>query len=629
MAANTAQLAAQGLPAQNMSGITAWLKKNGLSLKGGGARNVDPLNNDYFGTGGANWKGGGATTSMGDGNGAGYLGASWTSLPGFEQFYTGAVQNGDSSEDARINKDALAAYLKQNGYSIQEADVSGNGMSWARWVQDKNGNIIGRPTAVQNTSASDLRNIALIGGAALGGAYLSGGFTGGGLGTVGSSIGEVGMLGGTEGLAGLSSALPEGFAGLGGAAGAGAGAGAAGSGSLLSTITKAAGKMGFSDWLNLFNTGAGLYMSNKGQNQAADLASQSAGLSKEWLDFAKQQWTANQPYVQASQQAQTDLTKQLIATMGKQNDLADEYAQYNRETFRPLEQKIVADAQGYDTPERRQAAAEAAMSDVNTNLGALQQARARRLAAEGINPGSTRAMAALDGQNVDQALALTSAARQARMGVEATGFARQMDAASLGRNLPSAQATAAATGVNAAGAASGAATAGANAALPTNQYLGQAYQGSGSLMNTAAGIINNANAQSNDLWMNLGSSIGRTSDRNVKTDVEPEDEGTPEEALAEVEATPVPNWKYDPAAMAARGLEIPPGEEGENTGPMAQDAQATMGDSVAPGGKEINLGNMLGKTMLAVKAVSKEVKELQGTVAQLLQSGQLQVGAAA
>lgn len=371
-------------------------------------------------------------------------------------------------------------------------------------------------------------------------------------------------------------------------------------------------------------------------------AKENADIAREALAWYKQKDAQAAPLRDEAARKAIEVADQQLASSKTQDALAQDYADYNKTTYRPLEQGIVADATSYDTPERRQEAATAAIADVNSAGAAMRDARARRLAAEGINPGSTRAMAALDGLDVEQAKASAGAARQARLGVETTGFARRMDAASLGRGLASSQATSAGLALQAGN--SGV----QNANLPvTNANQGTSTYGqgfgtavsannsSGSLYGQAASA--QAAANNSGLWGALGNVAGQfagssagsagiagllgMSDENVKTDIEPTD---PEQALHEVTSTPVSNWKYDPAKMAANGVSMPAGGEGENTGPMAQDVQATMGGDAAPGGKQINLVTMNGKLMAAVQALDKKVNNIAAKLA----GGQLQAGAA-
>lgn len=386
-----------------------------------------------------------------------------------------------------------------------------------------------------------------------------------------------------------------------------------------------------------------------GMNAAA---LQSAKISQEALDWYKAKDIEEKP-MRDKQAAVALATSQQQLESAKKNDaLSDEYANYNRTTFRPLEQKIVADAQGYDTPEKRQAAADAAMADTNMAFEKTRDATARSLAANGINPGSTRAMAVQSGDSVNQAVANAGAAYKARKGVESVGHAMEMDAASLGRGLSSSQATSAQVAIQAGN--SGVSNAGVplQTGVSRGQQMGtgfstaiQGQQVAGNLYGQAAQLSN----QDNGAWGALGGIAGQfagskagsaaieswlpsaaaVSDENMKTDIKPVSD---EEALTATAATPVKKWKYDPAKMAAAGIDIPQDAEGENIGPMAQDVQKTMGDGAAPGGKALNLITMNGMNMQAVKAVNNKVDKLGKEVkslAAMIRTGHLQAGAAA
>lgn len=358
-------------------------------------------------------------------------------------------------------------------------------------------------------------------------------------------------------------------------------------------------------------------------------AAANADIAKEALAWYKQQYADSAPMRDALAERSLEVADQQLASSKANDALAKDYADYNKATFRPLEQSIVADAQSYDTPEKRQQAATASMADVNSSMAAVRDARTRRLAAEGINPGSTRAMAALDGMDVEQAKAGSLAARQARLGVETTGFARKMDAASLGRNLASNQATSAQVALTAGNNSVNNTSVPVQTAAQAASTYGAGFQTAISGNNSAGSLYNQAastQSSANDaLWGALGqvggAALFKYSDETAKTDIAEED---PDKALAEIAATPIKSWRYDPATLAARGVEVPPEDMGQNTGPMAQDAQATMGDKVAPGGKVLNMGNLVGKVALSVQALDAKVNKL----AQMIGAGQLQAGAA-
>ena len=382
--------------------------------------------------------------------------------------------------------------------------------------------------------------------------------------------------------------------------------------------------MGFGNWIQLAALAGSLYQSNKAQDGAEDYAKRTAAEAADMLAFTKAQYADSLPYVKAAQAKSLEVADAQLGSMRQQDALAKEYADYNRTTFRPLEQGIVAGAAGYDTPEKRQAAADSALADVNMQFASTNAGRARQLAASGVNPESARSQAVMGSQGIDQARAGAGAAGQARRGVETTGFARQMDAASLGRNLPSAQATSAGLGIQAGTSAVNTSVAGANAGVPTGSLAQSGMFNAGNL-NLAAGALNQrATDSQNQLWGQLGQVGGRyyTSDVNMKTDIE---EANPEQALAQVTATPVSTFKFNPAAMASAGIpmERPAGEQ--QTGPMAQDVHATMGEDAAPDGKKLNVGTMIGKAMLSIQALDKRVSQ----IASMLGGGQLQAGASA
>lgn len=366
-------------------------------------------------------------------------------------------------------------------------------------------------------------------------------------------------------------------------------------------------------------------------------AAANAEIAKEALAWYKERDAAEAPLRAEAGRTAIEVANAQLDSMRSNDALAQEYADYQRTTFRPLEQGIVADAQNYDTPEKRQAAAEAAMADVNKGFSTQRSAASRRLAAEGIDPGSMRAMTAQTGMDVDQALGQAGAAYKARQGVETQGFARRMDAASLGRGLASNQATSAGVALNAGNSAVNNANQPVNNSQRATGTYGAGFGTAISANNSAGnlyGQVAAASGSDDGLWGALGNVAGQFagssagssliasafSDENLKTDIEPVNE---DEALEQVTATPVSEWKYDPAKMASRGIEVPAGMEGENTGPMAQDVQRTMGDE-ASNGTKVNLVSMVGKTMAAVKALDRKIN----SVAAMIQGGQLQAGAA-
>jgi hypothetical protein len=372
-----------------------------------------------------------------------------------------------------------------------------------------------------------------------------------------------------------------------------------------------------------------------GMNRAAEAT---AALSKEALDWYKQVRIEDAPARKRLEDKAYEVADQQLQSSRTQDALAKDYDAYNKSTFRPLEQSIVADANAFDTPQRRQAAADEAMADVNKGFAATNSAAARTMAANGLDPGSARAMAVQEGRSVDQAKANAGAAFTARRGVETIGAARKMDAASLGRGLASNQATSASLALTAGNNAVANTGVPVNSNAQANAQMGQGFstamqgqQISGNLYGQQAQIQGQDSGLFGALGGVAGAFAGSTSgsamlaglsDVNMKTDIK---DMSDEEALAANNATPVQKWKYDPAAMAEKGIAMEPGMEGEKIGPMAQDVQKNMGDKAAPGGKKIDLVTMNGVTMKAVQALDKKINR----IAEMIGAGALQAGVTA
>ena len=177
-----------------------------------------------------------------------------------------------------------------------------------------------------------------------------------------------------------------------------------------------------------------------GQN---DAARQSAQVGADQLAWDKERYRETAPDRQRATQIAFDTAQQQLEASRDQSRLATEYADYNRSTFRPLEQGIVSDAAGYDTPQRREAQAAKATADVEMSLAGQRGISNRELEASGAMPGSGKQLAMQGVMDINAAKLKAGAANQARTQVETIGAARKMDAASLGRNLPSNQATSA------------------------------------------------------------------------------------------------------------------------------------------------------------------------------------------
>lgn len=339
-------------------------------------------------------------------------------------------------------------------------------------------------------------------------------------------------------------------------------------------------------------------------------AQANAAIAQEALDFYKEVYAEQAPMRERASETALQVADAQLASMQQNAALSKEYSDYQKETFRPLEEKLVAEAQAYDTPERREAEAGTAIADVGMQAELARQAQTRQQQRMGVNPNSGAATSMQSQLSLQEAAAKAGAGNAARKNVETVGRAMKMDAASLGRNLASNQATSASVALNSGNSATGNAAAPLQQSSSSAQLMGQGFgtaiqgnQSAGSLYAQGQQVAN----QSNDsgIWGALGqvggAALMKWSDKNMKKDVEPV---TDEEALEAVEKTPVSKWSYKDGR----------GDGGEHVGPMAQHVRQTMGEKAAPGGKQIDLITMNGVTMASVAALSRKVDKLTKAV---------------
>lgn len=350
---------------------------------------------------------------------------------------------------------------------------------------------------------------------------------------------------------------------------------------------------------------------NSGINAAAVA---NANLSKESLDWYKQIYAESAPDRAKAAALNEKVSGAQLEALNTNTALANDYANYAKTTFRPMEQAIVADAASFDTAGKTTEAVGKAQADVNAGFSNAQAQQQRAMSRMGVNPSSGRSMAMQNQTSIAQAAALAGASNKARTDTETLGYARKMDAANLGRGLASNQATSMGVALNAGNSAT------ANAGLTLSQgnqaaaQMGQGFNTAISANNSAGNLYGQAaqlSSQDNGMMGALGGIAGQyagsaagsaqiagwLSDKTKKKNFKPVSD---EQALKAVEKTPVTNWNYKPGAA----------DGGNHTGPMAQTVQKNMGEQAAPGGKMIDLVTLNGVNMAAIAALSRKVDKL-------------------
>jgi hypothetical protein len=236
-------------------------------------------------------------------------------------------------------------------------------------------------------------------------------------------------------------------------------------------------------------------------------------VAREQLRFAQQQYQDLAPIAQGIGQAQ-------IAAQTQQMEQAQDYYNYMQETFRPVEQSLVAQAQNFNTDAYRQQKAAEASAAASRAFATARESNARSLAARGVNPNSGAARGMGTATQLQEGLARAGGMTSARQQAEQMGYARMIDAAGLGRGLAGASAAAYAG-------ATGAGSAGINTMMAPGSQYQQGLAGAGQTFGNMANMQNQAfmQGQANQAGM-FGSLVGAgatyatfRSDRRLKDNI--------------------------------------------------------------------------------------------------------------
>ena len=251
-----------------------------------------------------------------------------------------------------------------------------------------------------------------------------------------------------------------------------------------------------------------------GKSQPAPDYSGMEALGREQLQFARDQYADIKPLAQ-------QIAAQQMAAQQQQMNQAQDYYNYQRDTFRPVEQGLVRDAERFSTEGYREQLAGQAAAAAGRAFGVQQEMGQRAMAARGVNPNSGAAMALQAQGNLGLAAQRANAMTGARTQAEQMGFARRMDVTGLGRNLAGAS-TAAYGGATAAG------TSGINTSMaPGSQAMTGMAQSGQTMGNVLSNQVSQFNAGLNAEGQVIGALTGaavtagmKYSDRRLKQNIE-------------------------------------------------------------------------------------------------------------
>jgi hypothetical protein len=315
-----------------------------------------------------------------------------------------------------------------------------------------------------------------------------------------------------------------------------------------------------------------------------------AGLGREQLDFARQQYAEMRPLAERIAESQ-------ISGMDTAARIAEEERAYGLQ-FRPAEERLLAQAMEFDTPAARERFAQQAAADAARAFSTTQGMTSRGLARMGVAPGSGAAMAQMNQNALGLASQRAGAMTGARTMAEDRANALLTGASALGRGQVQ-------TTLGAMGLSSQLGSAGQQSAMaPGNQFMqglasgastigsGQQMQlgGLGNILNAQTSVYNTAQSQADPLASIVGMGLGgwasggfKGSDRRLKQDIE---------LVGRDERTGLPLYEYAYKSDPSRRF----------LGVMADEVEAYMPEAVGEsedGYKFVNYA-MLGIEMIEV-----------------------------
>lgn len=338
-----------------------------------------------------------------------------------------------------------------------------------------------------------------------------------------------------------------------------------------------------------------------------------ADLGQKQIDEARRQYDKNMAVAKPVIDTQ-------LAIMDQTKTQGQDYYDYLKGTFRPLEQKMVAEADAAGSTQRQEEAAGRAIADTRAGSTSATNAIIRQGIRYGMAPSAIAAR--MGAASVDLASKEASAANNARTAEEVKGWAKKMDAAGLGRNLSGASqgaySVATTAGNSAVGNQNSTGTSLMNGMATGASITGQGQQmqlqGLTSILNsdTAISQSNNARAASQGAsgfsgmlsgLGGLGQGLGAmkvaglfgTSSKKLKTD---KSRMTP--VLAGIKNLNIQDWKY----------KVGVADGGKHSGPYAEDVHREFGDRAAPGGKVIDIMTMQGIALKGIQELAQKVDDI-------------------
>lgn len=311
--------------------------------------------------------------------------------------------------------------------------------------------------------------------------------------------------------------------------------------------------------------------------------------------MGKSKAPAPDPNIGIAAMKSAELGERYLTFMQGQAGITNQWAEDDRARFKgvfePLEDRMVADALDYASPERKAMAASEAVADVRQQTALGDQQRTRQMAAMGVNPASGRFAGEDRRAGTAADLAAAGAGNMARRQTEAMGDSKLANVVNMGRGMAVNPATS--MGMS-------------------NSASGQGFQGAMSGYNQQGNLLTQQHNAEMKAWSAnqqqmgaIGQGFGMVlgampfmSSKDSKTNKK-----KPMSVLDAVKDMPVEEWEYKKGMGDGGGK--------RHIGPYAEDFQRATG---LGDGKSISVIDAVGVNLGAAQELAAKVEKLESKI---------------
>lgn len=224
--------------------------------------------------------------------------------------------------------------------------------------------------------------------------------------------------------------------------------------------------------------------------EIAAAAHRNVQIGQDWISFARDAYNEGKSRQKGIDQTADTVARNQLGISDAANDSYMRIMDRYKNLFEPVQDRIVADANSWDSSENQAAAAAKAKADVLRERAAADGSNVRQMAAYGISPVSGRFTGIKRANDLDTSVASVGAQNNARDTLKLQGNQLRTQAAQLGINTMGIAANDAQIANVAGSSGLGAKVTAGTSNMQNNNQMSQGFGGAMTGNNTSAQILN-------------------------------------------------------------------------------------------------------------------------------------------